>query len=179
MTDEIVKLINERRRYKNQTNAQEQQQYKRIRNEVQRKIKKAKEKWLDEQCKGIENFFKKGRSDLAFSETKKLFREKKQNAGTLVNKNGELLLEADQRAKRWKEYLEELYEDNSTMIFAEEDNVDEDDKGDYILQAEFDHAMDSLKNNKAYGVDEIPAELLKYTDVVVKKDCTKYAMKYI
>jgi len=94
----IVKLINERRRYKNQINTQEQQQYKRIRNEVQRKIKKAKEKWLDEQCKGIEEFLKKGRSDLAFSETKKLFRERKQNAGTLVNKNGELLLEADQKA---------------------------------------------------------------------------------
>lgn len=59
------------------------------------------------------------------------------------------------------------------MIFEEEDNVDEDDKGDYILQAEFDHAMDSLKNNKAYGVDEIPAELLKYTDVVVKKELYK------
>lgn len=39
MTDEIVKLINERRSYKIQINTQEQQQYKRIRNEVQRKIK--------------------------------------------------------------------------------------------------------------------------------------------
>lgn len=41
MTDEIIKLINERRKYKNQNNVQEQQIYKRIRNEIQRKIKKS------------------------------------------------------------------------------------------------------------------------------------------
>lgn len=40
MTDEIVELINERRKYKNQISTQEQQQYKRKRNEVQRKVKK-------------------------------------------------------------------------------------------------------------------------------------------
>jgi len=30
---------------------------------------------------------------------------------------------------------------------------------DYIIRAEFDYAIDRLKNNKAYGVNEIPAEL--------------------
>lgn len=108
-----------------------------------------------------------------FSEIKKLFRERKQNTGTLINKNGELILEADQKAKRWKGYLEELYEDKQTMIFEEEDNIDDEDKGDYIIHAEFDHAIDSLKNNKAYGVDEIPAELSKYTNVVVRKELNK------
>lgn len=39
------------------------------------------------------------------------------------------------------------------MIFEEEDNVDEEDKGDYIIHAEFDHAIDSLKNSKAYSVN--------------------------
>jgi len=51
MTDEIVELINERRKYKNQNSTREQQQYKRIRNDIQKKIKKSKEEWLDEQCK--------------------------------------------------------------------------------------------------------------------------------
>ncbi|KAF0758392.1 neuroblastoma-amplified sequence-like, partial [Aphis craccivora] len=106
ITDKIVKLINERR-YKNQISTQEQPQYKRIQNEVQKKIKRAKEEWLDEQCNEAEEFLKRGRSDLTFSEIKKLFRERKQNAGTLIKKNRELILEADQKAKRWKEYLEE------------------------------------------------------------------------
>lgn len=46
----------------------------------------------------------------------------------------------------------------------------------YILScsyAEFDHAIHFLKNNKAYGVDEIQAELLKYADVVVRKELYK------
>jgi len=41
MTDEIVELINERRRYKNQNDTQKQQHYIQIRNDVQRKIKRA------------------------------------------------------------------------------------------------------------------------------------------
>jgi len=54
-----------------------------------------------------------------YSEIKKLFRERKHNAETLMNKNGDIMLEADQKAKRWKEYPEELYEDNLNMIFEE------------------------------------------------------------
>lgn len=50
----------------------------------------------------------------------------------------------------------------------QEDNIDEEDKGDYIICAEFDHAIDLLKNNKAYGVDENPAKLLKYTKVDIR-----------
>lgn len=56
MTNEIIELINEKRKYKNQNNIQAQQIYKRIRNEIQRKIKKAKEEWLDGQCKTAEVF---------------------------------------------------------------------------------------------------------------------------
>ncbi|VVC40586.1 Endonuclease/exonuclease/phosphatase [Cinara cedri] len=94
LKSQAEELIHERRRYKNQISTQEQEQYKRIRNDVKRKMKKAKEEWLDEQCKEAEEFLKRGRSDLAFLEIKKLFCERKQNAGTLINKNGELILEA-------------------------------------------------------------------------------------
>jgi len=45
------------------------------------------------------------------------------------------------------------------MIFEYVNNRDEEDKGDFIIRAEFDHAIELLKNNKAYGVDEIPAVL--------------------
>lgn len=37
---------------------------------------------------------------------------------------------------------------------------------------EFDRAID-LKNNKIYGVDEIPSELLKYTNVNIKNELSK------
>lgn len=55
------------------------------------------------------------------------------------------------------------------MVFEEEDNIDETDKRDYIIRAEID-TIDLPKNNKAHGFDEIPAELLKYTDVNIRNE---------
>jgi len=37
--------------------------------------------------------------------------------------------------------------------------------GDYIIRAEFNHEIKLLKDNKTNDVDEIQAELLKYTDL--------------
>jgi len=56
---------------------------------------------------------------------KKFFRERKYNADTIISKNGEVLLETDQKTKSWKEYLKNLYEDNLNIIFEEEDKIDE------------------------------------------------------
>lgn len=50
------------------------------------------------------------------------------------------------------------------MVFGEEYNIDKENKGDCILYVEFDHAIEYLKNNKAYG-DENLSALLKYTDI--------------
>jgi len=38
---------------------------------------------------------------------------------------------------------------------------------------EFDHTINLLKNNNVYGVDEIPAKLLKYTDVDIRNKLYK------
>lgn len=63
------------------------------------------------------------------------------------------------------------------MMFGEEDNIDKENKRDYVC-VEFDHAttIEHLKNYKAYGVDETPAELLKYTDVDIKNELYKICM---
>jgi len=59
------------------------------------------------------------------------------------------------------------------MIFEDVTNIDEEDKGDFIVRSELYHAINLLKNNEAYGVDEIPAELLKYTDVDIRNELYK------
>lgn len=65
--------------------------------------------------------------------------------------------------------MEELLEDNLDMVFEEKD------KGDYnyIITAEFDHAIDLLKNNKACGVNEIPAKLLIYIEMNIRNELYK------
>jgi len=44
---------------------------------------------------------------------------------------------------------------------VEENQIEEEDKGDYILQSEIDLAIKNHKNNQACGIDEIPAKLIK------------------
>jgi maltooligosyltrehalose synthase len=100
--EEIIELMNEKRKYKNQNNIENQQNYKCIRNVIQRKAKKSKEKWLDNQCTVVEEYLKRGKSDLAFEIVKKLFCTRRLNGNALRSKTGEILITAEQKVNRWK-----------------------------------------------------------------------------
>lgn len=50
----ILNLIDERRKYKNAANEEGERQYKRLRNETDRKCKIPKQKWLADKCNDIE-----------------------------------------------------------------------------------------------------------------------------
>ena len=79
--------------------------------------------------------------------------------GSIRDRNGRDLTEAEDIKKRWQEYTEELYKkdlhvpDNqdSVIIHLEPD----------ILECEVKGALGSIITNKASGGDEIPAELRK------------------
>lgn len=160
ITEQIIELINERRKYENQNNIENKQKYNRIRNVVQRKAKEAKEKWLDNQCSVVEEYLKRGRSDLAFEIVKKLFCTRRINRNAQKSKTGEILITSEQNVNRWKEYLEELYASQcSGNVLEEENRVEDDNKGDYILQSEIDCAIENLKNNKACGMDKNPSRI--------------------
>ena len=47
------------------------------------------------------------------------------------------------------------------MKFEEEDEVDMDEKGLTVLKSEILSAISEMKEGKAVGVDDIPAEMLK------------------
>ena len=88
--------------------------------------------------------------------------------GTLKDRNGRDLTEAEDIKKRWQEYTEELYKKD----LHDQDNHDgviphlEPD----ILECEVKWALGSITTNKASGGDGIPVELfqiLKYDAVKV------------
>lgn len=84
---------------------------------------------------------------------------------------GEILITAKQKVNRWKEYLEELYASQfSGNVLEEENCVEDENKGDYILQSEIDSAIENLKNNKACGIDKIPAKLIKCAGEEINKE---------
>ena len=77
--------------------------------------------------------------------------------GSVKDRNGKDLTEAEDIKKRWQEYTEELYKKdlhhphnhNDVIIHLEPD----------ILECEVKWALESITTNKASGGDGIPVEL--------------------
>ena len=87
--------------------------------------------------------------------------------GTVKNKNGKDLTEAEEINKRWQEYTEELYKKS----LNDPDNYD-----DMVTHLELDilkckvkWALGSISTNKASGGDGIPVELFQ----ILKDDAFK------
>ena len=87
--------------------------------------------------------------------------------GTIKDRNGMDLTEAEDIKKRWQEYTEELYKkdlhnpDNEDHMIT---HLEPD-----ILECEVKWVLGSITRNKASGGDGIPAELFK----ILKEDAVK------
>ena len=87
--------------------------------------------------------------------------------GSIKDKNGMDLTEAEDIKKRWQEYTEELYKkdlhnpDNHSGVIT---NLDPD-----ILECEVKWTLGSITMNKASGGDGIPGELFQ----ILKDDAVK------
>ena len=87
--------------------------------------------------------------------------------GTIKDRNGKDLTEAEDIKKRWQEYMEELYKkglndpDNSDGVVT---HLEPD-----ILECKVKWALGRITMNKANGGDRIPAELFKILENDVVK----------
>ena len=87
-------------------------------------------------------------------DTKRTFHAK---MGTIKDRNGMDLTEAEHIKKRWQEYIEELYKkdlhdtDNHNSVITHLEPA--------ILECEIKWALGSITMNKASGGDGIPVEL--------------------
>src|SRR5574342_91753 len=97
-------------------------------------------------------------------DTRGTFHEK---MGTIKDRNGTDLTEAEDIKKRWQEYTEELYKkelhdpDNHDGLIT---HLEPD-----ILECEVKRALESITMNKASGGDGIPVELFQ----ILKDDAVK------
>ena len=97
-------------------------------------------------------------------DTKRTFHAK---MGSIKDRNGMDLTEAEDIKKRWQEYTEELYKkdlhdpDNHDDVIT---NLEPD-----ILECEVKWALGSITTNKASGGDRIPVELFQ----ILKDDAMK------
>jgi len=90
--------------------------------------------------------------------------KKKRNCTNIRDKDGQLLTDDENIIKRWKEYIEELYEGEK----LEEITTYEEETKLPILRSEFELTLYDLKQNKAPGIDNITAELLKCASTKIK-----------
>ena len=173
LSEEALEIAEKRREVKSKG---EKARYIHLNAEFQRITRRDKKAFLSDQCKEIvennrmgktRDFFKKIR------DTEGTFHAK---MGSVKDRNGMDLIEAEDTKKRWQEYREELYKKalhnpdhhNGVVTHLEPD----------ILEYEVKWALGSITMNKASGGDRILAALFNILKVDALKCCTRYASKF-
>ena len=135
--------------------------------ELQRIARRDKKAFLSDQCKEIEEKNRMGKTRDLFKkirDTKGIFHAK---MGSIKDRSGMDLTEAEDIKKRWQEYTEELCQkdlhdpDNHDGVIT---HLQPD-----ILECEVKWALGSMTMNKASGGDGIPVELFQ----ILKDDAVK------
>ena len=156
MTEETLQIVVKRREAKSKG---EKERYTHLNAEFQRRARRDKKAFISNQCKEIEennrirktrNLFKKIR------DTKGTFHAK---MGSVKDRNGMHLTEAEYIKKRWQEYTEELYRKdlhnsynhNGMITYLEPD----------ILECEVKWALESITTSKPRGGDGILVDLFQ------------------
>ena len=148
-------------------NKGEKERYKHLNAEFQGIARRDKKAFLRDQCKEIEenNIMRKTRDHFKkIRDTKGTFHAK---MGSIKDRNGMDLTEAEDIKKRWQEYTVELYRKD----LQDQDNHDGviTDLEPDILECEVKWALESISMNKASEGDGIPVELFQ----ILKDDAVK------
>ena len=162
--EEALQIAAKRREAKSKG---EKERYKHLNAEFQRIARRDRKNFLNDQCKEIEenNRMRKTRDLLKkIRDTKGTFHAK---MGSIKDRNGMDLTEAEDIKKRWQEYTEELYKkelhnpDNHDGVIT---HLEPD-----ILECEVKWALGSITTNKPSGGNGIAVELFQ----ILKDDAVK------
>ena len=164
MSEEALQIAEKRREVKSKG---EKERYKHLNAEFQRTARRDKKAFFSDQCKKIEETNRMGKTRDLFKkmrDTKGTFPAK---MGSIKDRNGMDLTEAEDIKKRWQEYAEELYKKDLHDPHNHDDvitNLEPD-----ILESEVKWAFQSITTNRASGGDGIPGELFQ----ILKDDAVK------
>ena len=154
LSEETLQIAVKRREVKSKG---KNERYSHLNAEFQRIARRDEKAFLSNQCKQIEEKNRMGKTRDLFKkirDTKGTFHAK---MGSIKDRNGIDLTEAEDIKMRWQEYTEELYKkdlrdpDNHNGVIT---HLEPD-----ILEREVKWALESITTNKASGCDGIPVEL--------------------
>ena len=127
--------------------------------EFQRIARRDKEDFLSDQCKEIEENNRMGKSRDLFKktrDTKGIFHAK---MGTIKDRNGMVLTEAEDIKKRWQEYTKELYKKDLHDPNNHDDMITHLEPD--ILECEVKWALESITMNQLVEVMEFQLSYFK------------------
>ena len=145
----------------------EKERYTHLSAEFQRITRREKKAFLSDRCTDTEENNRMGKIRDLFKkirDTKGTFHAK---MGSMKDRNGMDLREAEYIKKRWQEYIEELYKKDLHDPDNHDGVITHLEPG--ILECEVKGALESITMNKASGGDAIPVELFK----ILKDDGVK------
>ena len=154
----------------------EKERYKHLNAEFQRIARRDKKAFLSHQCKEIEENNRMGNTRDLFKKMRDAKGTFHAKMGSIKDRNGMDLTEAEDIKKRWQEYTEELYKkylhdpDNHDCVIT--------DLEPDILECEVKWALESITTNKGSGGDRIPVELFQILKDDAVKVLTQYASKF-
>ena len=164
MSEEALQITGKRREVKSKG---EKERYKHLNAEFQRIAKRDKKAFLSDQCKEIEE-------NIRMRQTRDLFKKNKDIKGTfhavkgsIKDRNGMDLTEAEDIKKRWQDYTEELYKKDLHDPYNHDGVITHLEPD--ILECEVKWALESITKNRASGGDGIPVELFQ----ILKDDAVK------
>ena len=127
--------------------------------EFQRRAKRDKKAFLSDQCKEIEENNRMGKTRDLFKKIRDIKGTFHAKMGTMKDRKGMDLTEAEDIKKRWQEYTKELYKkdphdpDNHDGVITH--------LGPGMLKCEVKWALGSIIMNKTRGGDGIPVNLFQ------------------
>ena len=162
LSEEDLQIAMKRREAKSKG---EKERYTHLNAEFQRIASRDKKAFISDQCKEIEENDRMGKTRDLFKkirDTKGTFHA---NLGSIKDRNGMDLTEAEDIKKRWQEYTEELYK----IDLHDPDNHDGviTDLETDILECEVKWALGSITMNKASGVDGLPVEVFQILNMML------------
>ena len=154
LSEEALQIAVKKREAKSKA---EKERYTHMNAEFQRIARRNKKAFLSDQCKETEENNRMGKTRDLFKKIRDIKGTFQAKMGSIKDRNGMDLTEAENIKKRCQEYTEELYKkdlhhpDNHDAVITHlEPN---------ILECEVKWALESITMNKASGVDGIPVEL--------------------
>lgn len=152
---DALRIAEERRR--NAKGNGDKQEFSRLNGELQKMARRDKDKSMNDQCQEIEDDDRKEKTRDLFKKINQIKSTFYANAGTVKDKQGKDLTEKNYIKKRWSEYTEELYKNDTKTTNGFDDLITELEPD--ILDSEVKWALQNIGTNKAAGVDGIPIEL--------------------